>query len=238
MGKAGSLTMPDHQTIYQQAAGRYDRLVSCEDAAGNLLIELNKITYFEGQQIVELGAGTGRLTRLLAPLARTIHAFDLSPHMLAFAAQRLKGLSIQNCTLTAAEHRAIPLPAASADVVISGWSLCYLAQGDRRIWQPVVQQVLDETYRLIRPHGWLILIETLGTGFETPTAPEKLLPYYDFLEAQGCAQTWIRTDYRFDTVAEAVDLTRFFFGDELADQLERSHQCTLPECTGFWFLQV
>jgi len=238
VGKAGRLTMPDHQTIYQQAAGRYDRLVSCEDAAGNLLVELNKITSFAGRQIVELGAGTGRLTRLLAPLARTVHAFDLSPHMLAFAAQRFDALPLKNYIFTVADHRAIPLPAASADVVISGWSLCYLAQGDRRAWQPDLELVLDEIHRLLRPHGWLILIETLGTGFETPNPPEKLRPYYDFLESNGCSRTWTRTDYCFETVAEAVDLTRFFFGDELADQLERNCRHRLPECTGFWFFQV
>jgi hypothetical protein len=44
-----------------------------------------------------------------------------------------------------------------------------------------------------------------------------------------------RTDYRFMTVAEADMLTRFFFGDELADRIVRENRMILPECTGFWW---
>ncbi len=45
----------------------------------------------------------------------------------------------------------------------------------------------------------MLIIETLGTGYAFPTPPEKLIPYYDFLEKSGFSFTWIRTDYQFSS---------------------------------------
>ena len=79
----------------------------------------------------------------------------------------------------------------------------------------------------------------------SPRSTEALADYYTFLQQAGFSSTWIRTDYRFESLAEAESLTRFFFGDELARTLEQ--QCAavvengwviLPECTGIWWLDV
>ena len=48
----------------------------------------------------------------------------------------------------------------------------------------------------------------------------------------------IRTDYRFESLAEAGDLTRFFFGDALAGRVAGEGLVTLPECTGMWWLTI
>jgi hypothetical protein len=45
----------------------------------------------------------------------------------------------------------------------------------------------------------------------------------------------LRTIYRFASVQEAAELTRFFFGEEMAaDVLEKGKQI-VPECTGIWW---
>jgi len=46
----------------------------------------------------------------------------------------------------------------------------------------------------------------------------------------------IRTDYRFASLPEAEDLTRFFFGDGLADRVADEALVVLPECTGIWWV--
>jgi len=48
----------------------------------------------------------------------------------------------------------------------------------------------------------------------------------------------IRTGYRFESLAEAEDLTRFFFGDALADRAASEGLVILPECTGMWWLTI
>jgi ubiquinone/menaquinone biosynthesis C-methylase UbiE len=74
--------MPDYHQIYRQHADQYELLVSREDRDGNLIRALNGIRPLAGLDVVELGAGTGRVTRLAAPLVRRIYAFDASAPML------------------------------------------------------------------------------------------------------------------------------------------------------------
>jgi hypothetical protein len=94
--------------------------------------------------------------------------------------------------------------------------------------------------RVLRPGGTVIILETLGTGCESPHPPsDALAAYYALLEEEhGFSATWIRTDYRFASLSEAEDLTRFFFGDGLADRVAREGLVTLPECTGIWWLTI
>jgi hypothetical protein len=82
----------------------------------------------------------------------------------------------------------------------------------------------------------LIIIETLGTGHETPAPPDGLKAYFGYLEAKGFQRTWIRTDYLFQDRAEAETLTRFFFGDAMVEEiLNDKRGMLLPECTGIWW---
>ena len=52
---------------------------------------------------------------------------------------------------------------------------------------------------------------------------------------QGFAYTWIRTDFKFESLAEAAALNRFFFGDEMAQRVIDNNWVILPECTGIWW---
>jgi ubiquinone/menaquinone biosynthesis C-methylase UbiE len=227
--------MPEHEEIYQQYAQQYDRLVMREDRQGNILPAIEKIIPLAGLDVVELGAGTGRLTALLAPRVRSIQALDISPAMLALARGKLLAAGLRNWHVEPADHRSLPLPDASAGLVISGWSLCYLVDWNRTAWRAEVEQALSEIWRILRPGGTVILLETQGTGFKTPHPPAHLLDYYAMLAEIGFASAWIRTDYRFKSRVEAEELSRFFFGEELAAQIAASGSPILPECTGLWW---
>src|SRR5574341_1234608 len=221
--------------IYSQQAERYERLICREDYLQNIPRALKRIASFEGLDVVELGAGTGRLTRLLAPAANRIHAFDISGQMLNVAADRLRQGGFANWNVAVADHRKLPLKDGVAEAAISGWSICYLVTWSSKTWRSEVDQALEEITRVLRPTGKIILLETLGTGFATPCPPEHLEEYYHYLETSGFASTWIRTDYRFASLAEAEALTRFFFGDGLAQKVVEQGWITLPECTGIWW---
>ncbi|NQS90912.1 MAG: class I SAM-dependent methyltransferase, partial [Chloroflexi bacterium] len=204
--------MTEHKQVYQQEGDRYQRLIAREDYQGNLLPEIEKITLLENLDVLDLGAGTGRLASLLAPRVGSVFAFDLSPHMLQVAAERLTIEGQENWKIAAADHRNIPLESASADLVISGWSFCYLAVWEDENWQTALETGLKEIDRLLREDGTVIIIETLGTGTENPQELEKLQPYFRFLDNSGFQRSWIRTDYLFQDREEALELTGFFFG--------------------------
>ena len=76
--------MPSQET-YSRHADEYEQLVSHEDYRGNILPALNRTRPLAGLDVVESGAGTGRLTRLIAPVVKSVRAFDASLNMLQVA---------------------------------------------------------------------------------------------------------------------------------------------------------
>ena len=117
--------------IYESDAERYEVLISREDHQGNIPRVLDEIISVEGLDVVDLGAGTGRLTVMLAPQARSIISLDISDHMLDVTRARLKILGLNNWRVDVADHRSVPLPDDSVDLVVSGWSVSYVA-----VWNP------------------------------------------------------------------------------------------------------
>lgn len=233
------MSEPDHPEIYRSQAEQYEALVSREDYQGNILRAIQHILPLEGIDVVELGAGTGRLTCLLAPLVQSIQAFDISPHMLDVASAKLGASGLHNWKTAVSDHRKLPLQNGVADLVISGWSVCYIVVDNPETWRAELSKVMWELRRLLRPGGTILLIETLGTGFVTPHPPQHLLEYYDYLQVAGFQHTWIRTDYQFESIEKARELARFFFGEEmLAKIVESQGVITLPESTGLWWLKL
>jgi ubiquinone/menaquinone biosynthesis C-methylase UbiE len=224
--------MPDHKAIYNEEAVNYERLVSREDFQGNILKAIQAVLPLQGIDVVETGAGTGRVTRLLAPFVHSISAYDTAAHMLEIAADSLTRGGWHNWSTSVAEHRHLPAGDGSADLCISGWSVCYLVDWNRQGWKTDVAQALDEMKRILKPGGWIVLIETQGTGFTAPHPPEHLVEYYRFLNEHGFQSTWFRTDYRFETLEMAKELSSFFFGEEMVAKIEG---VILPECTGLWW---
>jgi ubiquinone/menaquinone biosynthesis C-methylase UbiE len=230
--------MTDHKIVYQQEADLYQRLIGREDYLGNLLPELKKITQLKGKDVVDLGSGTGRLAHLLAPHVKSVHALDLFTHMLRVAAGRLQNQQLGNWQVTAGDHRQIPLPNKSADMVVSGWSICYLVVWEGEEWKREVESALLEMKRVLRSQGTMIIIETLGTGNVESVEKDDLKPYFTFLESRGFQRSWIRTDYRFDSREEALELVEFFFGEEMVGEIGNESKPILPECTGLWWLKL
>jgi ubiquinone/menaquinone biosynthesis C-methylase UbiE len=227
--------LPDVKQIYQSFADRYEALVQREDHQQNLLPAILAVSDLKGKDVLELGAGTGRLTRLIAPLNQRLIATDLSFHMLVYGKKLLADQYPKKFAFSLATHLALPFPQDSADLVIAGWSFCYAAIDAGEDWQPSLERALDEAARVLRPGGSLILIESLGTGFTEPNTPPVLVDYINYLEDHDYQSTWIRTDYCFESREEAENLTQFFFGKDPMPMRETEGGVIVPECTGLWW---
>jgi ubiquinone/menaquinone biosynthesis C-methylase UbiE len=229
---------PNHPEIYRSQAQQYDALVRHEDGDGNIVRALTALCPWSGRTVVETGAGTGRLTFLLAGLTSAYMICDHSPAMLAVAAEKQAAGGFEQVRIAAADHRRLPLAGGQADICLSGWSVCYLVVDHPLDWQAHLAAALGELERLLKPGGWTILLETLGTGFKTPHAPEHLQAYYHYLETHGFRSQWIRTDYQFESLAQGQELARFFFGEAMVAKVVPSgHGARLAECTGIWARQ-
>jgi ubiquinone/menaquinone biosynthesis C-methylase UbiE len=167
--------------IYAQQAEGYDAIIRCHDVEGNLLPALTDLHPLEGSEVVEFGAGTGRVTALLAPRVRTIRAFDESEAMLAIAERRLAEANITNVTLAPAPNTGLPVEDNSADLTIQGWSFGHATGWYPDSWRDEIGKMLAEMSRITRLGGTLINIETQGTGFETPRAPSKVLAGFGWI---------------------------------------------------------
>jgi len=228
--------MPDHFAIYEEEAERYHELIAKQPSVQHWIEEIRLI---RGLDIVDLGAGSGRLTAVLAGEANTIIALDAFEPMLRITAERLHAAGHTNWSTRAADHRELPIADHSADLIMSGWSICYLCSDELPDWEANLKQVISEMKRVLRDNGTIIIFETMGTGYETPNPPDFLEKYYAALEQDyGFSHKWIRTDYAFDSVEQAEQLTRFFFSDELADSVARDKLVNLPECAGIWWLHL
>ena len=231
--------MSDQQRkIYQSEGDRYEALVAREDYRGNIPRAIDGIIRVDGLDVLDLGAGTGRLTLILAARARSIYAFDVSAEMLRVCRQRLLASGLQNWQVQLADHRRLPLPDHSADLAVSGWSVSYLAVWDQEQGEAELDRWLAEMRRVLRPGGTIILFESLGTGNESPVRLEHVESTYRWLDAKGFENNWIRTDYQFESVGEAAELAGFFFGDEMADSIRAKQSPILPECTGVWWRRI
>ena len=224
--------------IYQSEGDRYEALIAREDYLGNIPRTIDEIIHVDGLDILDLGAGTGRLTLLLAPRAKSIRAFDASAEMLRVCRERLIASGLSNWQVDVADHRQLPVPDHSADLVVSGWSVSYLAVWNQETGQSELDSWLKEMKRVLRKDGTIILFESLGTGNESPVRLEHVESTYRWLDSSGFQNKWIRTDYQFESIDEAVELSRFFFGDELAQKVASNHWVILPECTGVWWKKV
>ena len=227
------------QDIYRNQAEQFDRLVAREDRQGNLIAALHEIRPLHGLKVVEFGAGTGRITRLLSVLVDQVCAVDIEESMLRQAASAMRASGMTNWRLALGDNGQMPVASGCADLVIEGWSFAHVIGWYPDDWRARSDAMLAEMERILKPGGVAILIETMGTGRRQPLAPSaSLRKLYEYWQVEhGFDFRWIRTDFQFASPAEADELMRFFFGDETADDCLDGEKLIVPECTGIWWKQ-
>lgn len=229
--------------IYTDHAREYDALVSAEDCDGHLLPALERLVPLSGSAVLEVGIGTGRLTRMLLPRVARLVGVEPAPAMLAEARRHVAALPPDvagRADLHEADARALPVPDAWADLAIAGWVFGHLRHWLPDDWRGQVATALNEMERALKPGGVLVVIETLGTGCAEPAPPNPALgEFYAWLETErGMTRAHIRTDYQFADVSMAAVVTGFFFGPEFAERVRRENWARVPECTGLWSKRV
>jgi hypothetical protein len=101
-----------------------------------------------------------------------------------------------------------------------------------------LEKWLNEMKRVLRPNSYIVLFESLGTGVESPIKLDHLKDFYPWLDESGFQNKWIRTDYKFDSVQQALEIADFFFGDDMGEKIKKNNWAILPECTGVWWKKI
>jgi demethylmenaquinone methyltransferase/2-methoxy-6-polyprenyl-1,4-benzoquinol methylase/ArsR family transcriptional regulator len=108
--------------------------------------------------LLDLGAGTGRMLELFAPLAERAIGVDLSSAMLAVARGRLEETGLRNVQLRQGDIYALPIERNSIDLAIMHQVLHYLDDPAR---------ALREAARVLAPGGRLLVVDFAPHGEET-----------------------------------------------------------------------
>ena len=217
--------------IYERHAREYDELVAREDCGGNLGKALESLVP-AGARVLELGTGTGRVTKLYAERAGAVTCCDRSAHMLERARVNLSAFG-GKIGYSLADNDALGKPGGPYDVIIEGWSFGHSAVAhalDIPEWFAALHAGL---LGLLAPEGSIVVIETLGTLADMPAAPGPALgEFYELLEAGfGYRRTVLDTSYRFCDGEEARRIIGFFFGSGMASRVEGP---LVPEYSGLW----
>lgn len=115
------------------------------------------ITLLPPQVIVDLGAGEGTLSQLLAPRARKVIAIDNSPKMVAFGSKLAKQHGFKNLEYRLGDIEDPPVQKNSADLAISSQALHHAIKPER---------VIKSVYRILKRGGHLIILDLLSHRFE------------------------------------------------------------------------
>lgn len=227
--------MADYERIYREQAREYEAMVAAEDADGNLLPAIRRRAKVDGAAILEVGVGTGRLTRLLAPHAERYVGFEREAAMVALAEPAIAGHA--NARVGVGDARALPpIERATFDLAIAGWVFGHFRSWYPDAWKTEIAIGLEAMRAALRPGGTLVIIETLGTGATDPAPPKpELAEYYAWLEqTHGMQRDAVRTDYQFQSAEDAAEKMSFFFGRPFADRVRALGSPRVPECTGIW----
>jgi ubiquinone/menaquinone biosynthesis C-methylase UbiE len=228
--------LPDYDFLFADHAEKYDRFIAAEDFEGNLLQALRRLGRLNREQAVaDLGTGTGRIAFLVAPIVRHVYGIEPVGGMLRYAESKKQKLVVKNVDFLPGEHRDIPLPDRSIDLIIEGWAFLRAFSCAYPEWRSEFEAIMQETRRILRPSGAVIFIETMGSLHIWDEAPVPTALLYDYFEKElGLKKSIIRTDYKFADMDDAVDLGTFFFGDEVGAEIRQIGKPIVPEATALW----
>lgn len=140
---------------------------------GDLYLQLGGIE--PGQRVLEVGAGTGDQTLLVAkavgPEGRVV-ATDLSERMLAVARSRVEAAGFGNVEFLAGEVAALPLDDESFDAAVAGFMLMFA---------PEPEAVAAAVYRRLSPGGRFVA----SVWAAPPAVPMLALPMMTALGEVG-----------------------------------------------------
>ena len=138
---------PD-RNFWERKAPQYDRVA--KGLFGRPLphvLELTANGVSGADSVLEVAAGTGLMTAVIAPRVRRVVATDYADNMLAILAERMKTAGISNVESAHRDIYALGYPSGSFDVVVAG-NVLHLV--------PDLERALDALCHVLRPGGKLI----------------------------------------------------------------------------------
>ncbi len=122
---------------------------------------LSEINFPPDARVLEIGCGTGGVTRTLAQWPGVSEAVGIDPSAVFLSKARELGHAIPNLSFEKGDGRSLPFDDKSFDVVVIHTTMCHV---------PDPEGLTAEAYRVLRQNGWLAVFDgdyataTIATG--------------------------------------------------------------------------
>jgi ubiquinone/menaquinone biosynthesis C-methylase UbiE len=137
---------------------------------------LSELEFPPGARVLEIGCGTGAVTRVLASRRDVAEAIGVDPSPIFVAKARELSAGLTSLSFEEGDGRALRFRDVAFDVVVFHTTLCHVPEPER---------ALAEAYRVLRPGGWLAIFD----GDYTTTT----VALGDFDPLQNCVETVLAT---------------------------------------------
>lgn len=140
--------MPGHQEYWNRHARNYDRSMSLLGRPYGPMLDLTAEAARGARRVLEVAAGTGLVTQVLARETQHVVATDYAPEMVAVLKARVAALGVANVTCEQADLYALRYEPNSFDVVVAA-NVLHLV--------PDLPGAVAALARVLRPAGKLIV---------------------------------------------------------------------------------
>jgi len=140
------------QKQFAKNAGKY--VTSIRHASGEdleTLVTLSKAD--RNMEVLDIATGGGHVANALAPLVRSVTAYDLTEEMLTKAAEFIRGNGHSNVKFIVGDAEQLAFPEASFDLVT-----CRIAAHHF----PDIEAFAAEAFRVVKPGGKLLFIDNVA----------------------------------------------------------------------------
>lgn len=151
--------------------------------------------------------------------------------------------AVSNVTFTVADACRIPLPDHEIDIAIYPWSLTsILSPAWDNNWRDLLTSLLAEARRIVRPHGTIVIIETVNLRDELPWGEvwhPKRREFLSFLETDlAFTRHMFSNDWNFEDARNLRKFGPILFAPKMLRTMIREGTTMLEECAGIWWKSV
>ncbi len=130
----------------------YEEFSKCEDSGMQIASYLLRNYSFYNKEILEIGAGSGKFTPILASDSKVLHVVERSASLMQI--NRTKNIDAKNVHFCLSDVKDVSLPEKSIDIIFGGWSMTSM--------RDLFDSILPLLKKVLKDDGKIVLVENAG----------------------------------------------------------------------------